>query len=159
MSRKFVIVLAVLLGALALPAFATTEVFEVRATLRQPIAITEVANLDFGIIEIPASPTLFTIVNTSNSSVTQLNGGHSAEFDVTGEASTAVTVSVTSSVTATVNLTTLTFNLTVNPSGASTFDGSGNLNVIVGGNVTVGPTADSGVYSNTTDATLTVVYQ
>ena len=155
MFRKLPIIIAVLLSGFVLPALATDEIFEVRATLRQPIAITEVAFLNFGTIDVPTAPTLFTINPVTGA---QLNGGNAAEFNVTGEPSTAVTVSVTASVTATVAATTLTFNLTPAPNGAGTFDGTGALTVFVGGDVTVNSGADSGLYSNAVDGTLTVIY-
>ncbi len=155
MNRKIPIILAVLLSGFVLPALATDEVFEVRATLRQPIVITEVAFLNFGTIDVPFSPTLFTINPASGA---QLNGGNAAEFTIAGENSAAVTVSVTASVTATVGVTTLTFNLTPSPSGGTTLDGAGALTVFVGGDVTVNAGADPGVYTNAVDATLTVIY-
>ena len=153
MSRKFAIMLAAMLTGFVMPALATTEVFEVRATLRAPISITEVAFLNFGTIDVPGAPTLFTINAVTGA---QLNGGNAGEFTIGGEPSTAVTVSVTPSVPITVGGTTLTFNLTTSGSGST--NGAGAMTVFVGGGVTVSPGADSGVYSDSSTGTLTVIY-
>lgn len=152
MISKFLISVGVFLSFFSFSAMAASEVFEVRAILRQAIAITEIAFLNFGTIEIPTgAPTPFTIAASSGA---QLNGGNAAEFGVTGEAAQTATVSITPSVTATVGATTLTFNLTLSTTSI-TFP---TANIFVGGNVTVPVGADSGTYSNTVDATLTILY-
>jgi hypothetical protein len=164
MSRKVAILLAFLLGGLALPALATDEPFNVEIRIRQPILITEVDFLDFGLIEAQATPQTYTISNAIASTTPQTSGvgsvidGNSAEFTVAGDVSAPVTVSLNTTGPVVVAAT-VTYNLTLNPSGATALDGAGNLTVLVGGTADVIASPTSGNYTDTTSFILTFVYQ
>ena len=131
---------------------ATPEGYVVVMHFRIPIAITEVNGLDFGLIDVPAVPTTFTVTPTSGAQPGAGIGANAAEFAITGEAPFSAAVSVTTPVMATVGATILTFNLTIS-SATVTFPTG---NVFVGGSVLVPTTADPGNYL--TISTLTIIY-
>jgi len=149
-----------LLSMVATPAAfaANPEPFDVTIKIREPITITENAFLDFGVIDVPAALTTYTVAAaaTGHSAGT---GANAADFTVTGESGYAADVSVTSPVSATVGATTLNFNLQL-ASGTATdvinFAGSP-ITVYVGGAVDVPAGADAGTY--TTTSQISVVYQ
>ena len=131
---------------------ATPEGYVVVMHFRIPIAITEVNALDFGLIDVPAVPTTFTVTPASGAQPGAGIGANAAEFAITGEAPFSAGVSVTPSVMAPVGATTLTFILTIS-SATVTFPTG---NVFVGGSVLVPTTADPGNYPTT--AIITIIY-
>lgn len=154
MSRKFVVIVAVLSMLGGYSVFALDQVFNVLVDIRQPVGITPVSNLDFGIVELPGVATPFTVLAASTGHTAGLNAT-AAEFTITGESGATAGFSVVSPVTISDGTTNLSVTLTLS---SATVVLAGTDTFYVGGVVTIDNNATTGTpYSGS--STLTVLYQ
>lgn len=150
------------LTALSSQANAADVTGNATAEIQAPVVLTEDTAMDFAvIIADPAGDTvtLDTADSVSSSGSSTFSGTPaSADFSATGTASAAVTISFSSGDTLTGPGTAMALgNFAHNAGGSPAFDGTGNLALIVGADLTVGASQTAGTYSGT--YTLTVDYQ
>lgn len=136
------------------------------ATIISAISIVNTAGMDFG--QVVPGASLGTVVLTAGASPTRTGapvGGptlgnstsvSSAEFDVSGQASSTYSITLPSSP---VTLTSGGNNMTVtafssSPSSTGTLDGSGEQVLYVGGTLNVGAAQVAGVYTGVFDVTV-----
>lgn len=156
---------SILAMALSAKSFAqSSATAEASATIIQPISISKVTDMNFGNI---AAGTGGTVVLATDGTRTQTGGitlpvsagtVAAAGFTVSGDVDRTFSITLPSSIT----LTNGTDNLTVNdftstPSTTGTLT-EGTATVSVGATLTVPASAPAGVYTNTTDLTVTVNY-
>ena len=128
-----------------------TATFNVTVTLLQPIIISAIQQMQFGILTSGASATTVRLSTAGARSIvsgsTSLMGTAKAgQFSVTGEPNQTVTVTLPSTVTLTSGANTMTVsNLTSSPT--PTFNASGQLTLSVGGDLALAANQKSGVYT------------
>lgn len=151
---RFIAGLILILLVSSTSAFAASEPFNVNLIIRTPIAIVEVSDLDFGTVELPGAPTLFTVTAAAGPQPAAGAGASAAEFSVTGEALALADLSfLVNPETITDGFTPTLVTLTTSATPVTFPTG----NVFVGGSLTVTPAHTIGTYIGV--ATLTVIYQ
>ena len=158
MLKRILLASGVLLFLGASAAFAqNSATFNVNITIRTPIVVTKVTDLDFGTVESVAAATYTVNPVAGTGSPTHSAGvtARAASFTVTGEAGQTALVFLTPNpVTAVNGANTVSINLTPE-AGPYTFPFPATF--YVGGDVTLTGAEPSGLY--TTTATLQVLYQ
>jgi hypothetical protein len=165
-TKLFAIAIAVI-GFSATSFAQSSATADATATLITPISIAKDVDLNFGTISSSATDGTITISNAGVASqtggATLISGGAArtaAKFTVTGESGSTITVSCPTTINLTSGSNTLVVNAIAPDSGATTAIGSGGTKVInVGGTLVVPGASVGGVYTNTTDLTVTVNYQ
>lgn len=164
-KKSLLLVAAVIAGFTAISeAHAATATFDANATVITPIAITRTAHLNFGSFAPTGSAGTVTVDEAGTRSQTNvlLSGGtvNAAAFDVTGQASTAYTVTLpaTANVTSGANTMAVSF-AAANVTGDTlnqTLNGLGAHTLAVGGEIAVGASQAAGTYTGS--FTMTVNY-
>ena len=152
--QRLIAGLSLILLVSSTSAFAAQEPFNINLIIRTPIAIVEVSDLDFGTVELPGIPTLFTVTAAAGPQPAAGAGASAAEFSVTGAAAAMADLSFLvnpESITDGFTPTTVTLTTSATP---ITFPSA---NIFVGGSLTVTPAHTLGTYIGV--ATLTVIYQ
>jgi len=125
---------------------------DVSVTIRKAVAIAKQTDLAFGTVSVSTASGTATInagtgATSSSGGVDTIVGASRAEFSVTGEPSTGVSIGFSN---ATATLTgpgnDMTVNLTVSDA-SPTLNGSGAATVYVGGTLNVGANQTSGAYT------------
>ena len=147
--------LLILLGAGAASAQNSSS-FAVSVTIRTPIVVTKVTDLDFGTVEaLGTTYTVNPVAGIGNPTHSAGVTAQAASFTVTGEAGQSALVFLTPNPVPVTNGTN-TVNVNLTPSaGPYVFPLSGPI--YVGGDVTLVGTESSGIYTST--ATIQVLYQ
>lgn len=131
------------------------------AAIALPITIVQTTGLDFATISRDASGDTITLTSgggISGTGASTFSGTAAAAlFNVDGDASTAVTISFSTGDTLTGPGTAMNLdNFTHDAGGSPAFDGTGDLQLSVGADLTIGAAQTAGAYSGT--YTVTVDY-
>jgi len=157
MLNRFLTLFGVLLILGSSAAFAANSAtFNVTVTIRTPITVTKVTDLDFGTVEsVIATYTVNAVAGTGSPTHSAGATAVAASFTVSGEAGQTANVTLTpSTVTATSGANNV--SITLSPEANTyTFPGSGTF--FVGGSVSLVGTEVSGVYTGS--STLQLLYQ
>lgn len=150
------------LGTMASKAIAADVTGNATAEIQAPIVLSEDTAMDFAtIIADPAGDTVtLDLADAVSSTGASTFSGTpaSADFSATGTASAAVSISFSTGDTLTGPGTAMALgNFQHDGGGTPAFDGTGNLALIVGADLTVGASQTAGTYTGT--YTLTVDYQ
>jgi hypothetical protein len=165
---KKIFSLAIIMLAVAANTFAqVTASATATATIVTPIAITKVADMNFGNVAVNATPGTVILAPAGTRTAT---GGVSlpatagtvsaATFTVTGVATFTYAITLpTLPLTITSGLNTMTVTgFTSNPSGTGTLPGFGPPNLLVGATLNVGGSQPAGTYVSGTPFDVTVNY-
>lgn len=164
MFRRIALTVVVLsLSATAFAQTSATATANATARVLTPITITKLTDLNFG--SLVAGPAAGTVVvdpasaRTATGGVSLVNSAFTAaQFNVTGEPSTAYTITLPNAIaiTHTVNnalsMTVNTF--TSNPSGTGTLSAAGAQQLNVGATLNVAANQGSGLYTGTFNVTV-----
>lgn len=160
MTRRiaFSLLLVVLFSTAAFGQSSATATANASARVFTPIAIAKLTDLNFG--SLVSGPTAGTVVidtasaRSASGGVSLLNSAFgAAQFNVTGEPSTAYTITLPSaiSIVHTTNnaLSMIVNTFTSNPSGTGTLSAAGAQQLNVGATLQVGALQGSGLYTGT----------
>lgn len=136
---------------------AETDTGTARVEIRQPVVLSELAQLNFGIV---SSNDADVITISSNGDISSLNGANIAgasnagRFAASGQANSNVTISFASGVVSGVGDDMVVNNFTHNLGSSPSFDGDGALAFDVGGDLQVNSSQIPGVYTGTYQVSL-----
>jgi len=168
--KKLLLSAIVILGFSAATFAQSSATATATTTLITPISIANSVPLNFGTIASSAAAGSITIASTAGGAVTKTGGvtqvagstTSSAKFTVTGELTSSISVGFPTSAILLTNQTDHTTTLSLAPSAPSALTNAhlvaGTLDIYVGGVLSVPALTISGLYTNTTDLTLTVNY-
>jgi hypothetical protein len=129
-------------------------------SILQQLSISETTGINFGSITVTSAAgnvvlsTAGSVTNCASGVYTCSGSPTAGSFNISGTASTAVTVSVDASTSLTGPGTSMTLTLSGNNTGSQTLNGSGNLTLNVGGTLAVNANQAAGTYSGTYTATV-----
>ena len=161
MFRRIVLTLiAVSLSATAFAQSSATATANATAKILTPIAIAKLTDLNFGtLVSGPAPGTVIVDpagTRTASGGVSLVSSSPTAaQFNVTGQGSTAYTIAVPGSISITNGTDTMVVNtFTSNPSGTGTLSALGAQQLNVGATLNVAASQASGNYTGTFNVTV-----
>jgi hypothetical protein len=155
----FTLVAITLFATAAFAQSSDTETANASARIYTPIAMAKLTDLNFGSIVAASSAGTVVLtpggVRTSTSNALLSSAFNAATFNVTGEPSTAYTITLPTSIAITSGANSMVVNgFTSNPSGSGTLSGAGGQQLNVGATLQVGASQPSGLYTGTFNVTV-----